>query len=83
MDYIPQPPKQQVPQPVYELKKDSSGEEPVVRGEQIVATTKGHKVKVPHLPNKNCNKCYGRGYTGYILKLGYPIMCKKCYPRSK
>lgn len=33
-------------------------------------------IKIKDAPNKSCNKCYGRGYIGFISKNKQPIPCK-------
>lgn len=34
-------------------------------------------------PNKNCKKCYGRGYLGVDTKNKMPVPCKCIFPKEK
>ena len=83
MDYLSKPPVQPKQEPVtYELKKDVTGEPPVMRGVQILKDTTGHKATVPFPPNPKCKKCRGLGFVGIDVNHKVMILCKKCYPHA-
>jgi hypothetical protein len=43
-----------------------------------VPTLDAFQVRLKQLPNKNCNRCYGRFYEGKNANTGLYIPCQKC-----
>jgi len=68
----------EVPQSTAEVEAEASAIANMEPLEQIRYAAKkfGSDIKDP---DKNCNYCYGRGYTGK-RKSGEPIACKCIYP---
>lgn len=64
----------------YVLTKDITGKERPKREPFNLKDKNGNEVRLPHHPNKNCNKCYGRGHVGIDLMTAKFVICKKCYP---
>lgn len=69
--------------PEYVLVNDAAGLPPVDRSIKTIKVY-GTELRVPYLPKKGCNKCYGRGFIGIIGgDTTRVLMCKKCYPHVK
>lgn len=68
--------------PEYTLETSVTGKH--VRKEPVVLEDKaGNRLKAPWSPNKNCKRCFGRGFVGKDSKTNELIPCRKCYPWNK
>jgi hypothetical protein len=86
LDYTPQAPRQpQTPSVTYELTQDGTGKAPKIHVPLVITDRNGQKVTLPYPPKSKCNKCYGKGYVGYLVAKGTErngrlVICAKCYP---
>lgn len=70
------------PQPSYELIKDITGNAST-SNKPIIINAYGFQIEMPFSPNKNCKKCFGRGYIGQNKKTKGIIICESCYSKQK